>query len=352
MSECHKSLYSGVSMSKKIAKADINQWLDQLLKDYVVYAPTRVANFVAYRQIASPEDVVWDCLVTREPPKGVFFPQTETLFQYVRAANDLQLRPLDAVENERILWGVRPCDAQAMLVQDAVFNTPDALDVYYANKREKTAIIGIGCNQPLSTCFCTSVGGGPFKKDGVDIFLTDLGDVYLAEALTEKGEKLLQAPWFRPADKADLESAKAIEKTALKRLPAPMSMEAIKQRLDAMINSPFWDEVQATCLGCGVCTFLCPVCHCFDIVDEGTSSCGQRVRNWDTCQYCIYTLEASGHNPRPSGKERTRQRLMHKFDYYLVNQGVIGCVGCGRCVQLCPVNLDIRQILVELGAAK
>jgi len=339
-------------MKKRISKEDVITFLARLLKDYTVYAPAKVADYVSFREVASPEEVVWDCLVTRQPPKEVFFPQTEALFRYVKTANGLQLQSLETVERERVLWGVRPCDVQATLVQDAVFDTPDVRDVYYTNKRGKTILIGIGCNRPLSTCFCTSVGGGPFKKEGVDLFLTDIGDSYLAEARTDKGKELLKGSYFHPATRADLKTAKTVEEAALKRLPAPMDLQSIKQHLDAMINSLFWDDMQATCLGCGVCTFLCPVCHCFDIVDEGTPSCGQRVRNWDTCQYCIYTLEASGHNPRPSGKERTRQRLMHKFDYYLINQGVIGCVGCGRCVQLCPVNLDIRQILVELGEAK
>lgn len=339
-------------MKKRIAKKDVNKFLARLLKNYAVYAPTQVANYVSFRQITSPGEVVWDCLVTREPPKGVFFPQTEVLFRYESREKGVDLQSTEMVERQRVLWGIRSCDAQAMLVQDMVFDTPDARDVYYINKREKTTLVGIGCNEPLSTCFCTSVGGEPFKKKGLDLFLTDIGDSYLAEALTDKGKKLLKGAYFRDATRADLKAAKAVEKAALAQLPEAVDIETVKQRLDQMIDSPFWDDVQATCLGCGVCTFLCPVCHCFDIVDEGTAACGQRVRNWDTCQYCIYTLEASGHNPRPTGRERARQRLMHKFDYYLVNQGVIGCVGCGRCVQLCPVNLDIRQTLAELGASK
>jgi ferredoxin len=296
--------------------------------------------------------VVWDCLVTREPPKDVFFPQSEVLFSYEKTEDGLELRSTEAVERERVVWGIRPCDARALLVQDAVFDTPDARDVYFVNKRQKTTLVGIGCREPLSTCFCTAVGGGPFDKEGLDLFLTDIGEAYLAEALTEKGERLLKGSEFRKATEAQLKAAEQAEQAARERLPAAVDMQTIRQHLDTMVNHPFWDEVQATCLGCGVCTFLCPVCHCFDIVDEGTAACGQRVRNWDTCQYCIYSLEASGHNPRPSGRERVRQRLMHKFDYYLVNQGVIGCVGCGRCVQLCPVNLDIRRTLVELETAE
>jgi ferredoxin len=339
-------------MKKIINKTDINPFLAELLQGYTLYAPARLANYIVFREIAAPEEVVWDCLVTREPPKDVFLPQTEVLFNYAQTADGLHLQTTEAVGRERILWGIRPCDVQAILVQDAVFDTPQDRDVYYANKRAKTTVVSIGCNRPLSTCFCTGVGGGPFKKDGADLFLTDIGEAYLAEALTNKGARLLSMSYFHAATRSDEKAARAAEKAALARLPKPMDIETIRQHLDELIASPFWDEVQATCVGCGVCTLLCPVCHCFDIVDEGTAACGQRVRNWDTCQYCVYTLEASGHNPRPSGRERVRQRLMHKFDYYLVNQGVLGCVGCGRCVQLCPVNLDIRQIVDQIGAAK
>ena len=40
-----------------------------------------------------------------------------------------------------------------------------------------------------------------------------------------------------------------------------------------------------------------------------------------------------------------RQRIMHKFNYFVVNCQEIACVGCGRCVRQCPVNLDIRAVI-------
>ncbi|MBM4428860.1 MAG: 4Fe-4S ferredoxin [Chloroflexi bacterium] len=338
---------------QKISRADLGALLAKLQQDYTVYAPAEVAGYSTFRPITSPEEVDWYCLVTRKPPKELFFPQSETLFEYICSSDGLALHPGEGVQRERILWGVRPCDARAMLVQDTVFNTSEARDVYYSNKREHTTIVGIGCNEPLQTCFCTSVGGRPFRHEGFDLFLTDIGDAYLVEALTPKGDKLLEGSELFPVSQADLRTAQAVEQAARQRLPAPIDLEHIQKRLQEMINSPFWDEAQAPCLGCGICTFLCPVCHCFDIVDEPVNaSCGLRVRNWDTCQYCIYTLEASGHNPRPGGRERVRQRLMHKFDYQPLRQNVLGCVGCGRCVQLCPVNIDIRQLLVGIGATE
>ncbi len=336
---------------KKIAKRDIDAFVGGLLKDYTVYGPARVAEYITFREIAAPEEVVWDRLDTRQPPKGVLFPQTEVLFEYQRSAEGVVVHPSENGEGNQVLLAVRPCDAQAIGVLDLVFNTAEDTDVYYANRRQKTTIVGLGCNRPLSTCFCTSVGGTPFRKAGSDVFLTDIGDYYLVEALTPKGESLLAGVELAEADEGDVAAARRVEEAARARLAPFMDVEAVKSRLETMIDSPFWDEVQASCLGCGVCTLLCPACSCFDIVDEGTASCGVRVRNWDTCQFCIYSQEASGHNPRPSVRERMRQRLMHKFDYYMINEGVLGCVGCGRCVRLCPVNLDIRKLLVEIQTA-
>ena len=52
------------------------------------------------------------------------------------------------------------------------------------------------------------------------------------------------------------------------------------------------------------------------MVDEASNDKGKRVRNWDSCLSPLYSLETSGHNPRPTTRERTRQRLMHKFNYF------------------------------------
>jgi sulfhydrogenase subunit beta (sulfur reductase) len=43
---------------------------------------------------------------------------------------------------------------------------------------------------------------------------------------------------------------------------------------------------------------------------------------------------------------RVRQRFMHKLKYFVdkYDQGIM-CVGCGRCVRQCPVNIDIRKVL-------
>ena len=132
---------------------------------------------------------------------------------------------------------------------------------------------------------------------------------------------------------------------ARRSIRSSLNIAQIKKALDRDFDNPLWETIHEKCLGCGVCTFLCPTCHCFDILDEGDSTQGERIRIWDSCMFPLFTLHASGANPRPGGKERMRQRVMHKFSYFLDNHEQPSCTGCGRCIRFCPVNLDIREVL-------
>ena len=127
-------------------------------------------------------------------------------------------------------------------------------------------------------------------------------------------------------------------------LDCNLDLNTIKQKLEQGYDNALWDSLHEKCIGCGTCTFLCPTCHCFDILDEGADK-GERIRIWDSCMFPLFTLHASGSNPRPTGKQRFRQRVMHKFKYFVDNNGRAACTGCGRCIEYCPVNLDIRVVL-------
>ena len=171
--------------------------------------------------------------------------------------------------------------------------------------------------------------------------LVEVEGAYLVDVQSEKGEVLFGD--LPDASQGQIDASHRVQAAALSKMDKPFEVEGIRTKLYGLFESDFWREIQQSCLGCGVCTFLCPTCHCFDIVDEVQRS--ERVRNWDTCMFRIYSQEASGHNPRPTNVERTRQRIMHKYAYFSDNHGEIGCTGCGRCVRHCPVDLDIRHVI-------
>ncbi|MFX1495163.1 MAG: 4Fe-4S dicluster domain-containing protein, partial [Promethearchaeota archaeon] len=259
------------------------------------------------------------------------------------------------LDEKNIIFGIRPCDAHSFVLLEDFFTFGDYQDEIFLKKRANSIVIGIGCNTPKSTCFCTSVEGHPFMKDDMDIFLVDLGEKYLVEGVSERGKELMKRMrWLTDAKKQDIKKAEELSKQAEESFETKLDLKDIDKILDPNFEHPIWEEISEICIGCGTCSFLCPTCTCFDVIDENDqyNNKGRRIRIWDTCQFCLYTLHTSGHNPRDSCIERCRNRILHKFCYYPENYNTLGCVGCGRCIQLCPVNNDLRAIIEKINNIK
>ena len=335
--------------AKILSKKAIPGFLDDLLEEYEVFAPLKREALVVFDRIHSGKEAFLDYPNSKKPPKEMFFPQAETLFTYTFPDNPTNIEMPPSMERPRLLFGTRPCDARNSLLLDKVFNGEKYKDLYYLDRRAALVVVGIGCVQPRATCFCTSVGGGPFSSEGSDILLIDIGDEYIVQVVSDEGAKLLEGKNLEDAGADKLSLVKKVIRDAEASISSKVEIDGLGEKLGKIYDDPIWGLLTEKCLSCGVCSYLCPTCHCFDIVDETGDSRGKRIRIWDTCQFPLFTLQASGVNPRPTHKERLRQRFMHKFKYFVDNYGQIGCVGCGRCIKECPVNVDIRQVLTTLS---
>jgi len=319
-----------------------------------VYAPMQAEDQVLFRILEAGEKPLTDFFNTKNAPKNFLFPRTEALMRFTRTGKGMvrsdEQQAAGDKQEQSLLFGVRPCDARSFALLDMLFDQEKYKDPYYIDKRAKTTVVAMACvHPPYTTCFCTSVGGNPTDSAGADILLTDLGEAYLAEFLTPKGEALLSAFGGSPAGEAEAKQKEALAAKAAAEIASRIPAKEVKPILDTHFEDSFWNTLHQKCLACGTCTYLCPTCHCFDISDEVKGSAGTRIRNWDSCMFPLFTKETSGHNPRPSQKERWRQRVMHKFRYYPDNFQAIACVGCGRCVMACPVNLDIRKVVTDIA---
>ncbi|MEW6266598.1 MAG: 4Fe-4S dicluster domain-containing protein [Thermodesulfobacteriota bacterium] len=340
---------------KILKKSDFNGFIKSLAGRYEVLGPVEADGVIKYAP-AGPEEFKLDFTNSHLSPKNLFFPQSERMFEFDadrKAEGAFILKELPEPDDPRLVFGLRPCDAKAFFVLDKIFKNDQYEDPYWFQKRNRTVLIGLGCDAPCPTCFCTSVNCGPFHEEGLDALAYDLGDGFLIKTLSEKGQKALgQAQGLSEAKAQDLSSAAALKDKAEAALADRIHLDKIAGRtVLELFQAGHWDYLHETCINCGTCTYCCPTCHCFDIQDEAAGRDGDRLRNWDTCMSWLFTMHGSGHNPRPTKKERVRQRFMHKFKYIpLKRGGEIGCVGCGRCVNFCPVNIDVRDVVRDMNA--
>lgn len=267
-------------------------------------------------------------------PKAILLPQRETLYRFFWENRTWNVTPL-LPEDETLLLLAAPCEVKAVTdVLDAVFLKSAPQDSYYAMRRRNLVLGAFGCTSFKTTCFCTRVGGHPLSRDGADFFALPLASqVYL------EGEGLPGRP-PTPEEKRELEVlVRKLEEGA----PPPFPKET-PGHLYKAFASGIWESIAWGCLNCGACTFLCPTCFCFDLAPEGRLR-GAMIRTWDSCMFPKFTLHASSHNPRSHPMQRVRQRILHKFSYFPLRKGKYGCVGCGQCVEICPVNWDIREVV-------
>ena len=350
----------------EISSDNIEKFVNNLIaQDDEVIAPKDKDGDTFYDKITDFKDADLNILLPKLSFKEYLLPKTETLFEYSISGSNINI--IDPLENagadgginngsggtgnsgkkigKRIIFGSRPCDAGAGPIMEKVFNW-DYKDEFFNEKFKNLYIISIACVQPDNYCFCTEAQLSPESSYGSDILLKKGGSGYYAKVITEKGLELINSS----SENAGL--FKEISKEAFpadKDWKAAFDIKKTQGFLDKNFTSSYFQEKFLSCIGCGICTYTCPTCHCFDIQDEGTNEKGKRIRNWDSCQFGIFTLHTSGHNPRVTQGDRYRQRLMHKFKVYNEKFNKYLCVGCGRCSRNCPEDIDLREITSELS---
>lgn len=337
---------------KKTTVQKISDLAAELMEKGALIAPVREEAGFNFQEIADADRVELNFYNTLMSPKSVFFPQTEDFIRYKTGASIAEAVCVEPDSRPKFLFGVRPCDVKSFEIMDIHFSGTGKVDPYWAKRREATTIFGYAFdpNTPADPAdFYSTLGIGAADPEGSDIFMIRKGDDLLLKGISKKGETLL-AGLKSLLDAADNDLTYFDETVeagrSFKTRFTCVEPDAIAKKFeDLFLNTKFWEDVSEACLSCGICTFVCPTCYCFDICDETLFGEGVRRRVWDACMFTDFTLEASGHNPRTKVYQRLRQKVCHKYSYHIRKYGPISCVGCGRCTRNCPVGIDIFSIV-------
>jgi sulfhydrogenase subunit beta (sulfur reductase) len=282
--------------------------------------------------------------------KEFLFTKTEPVFYFRNNKENYDLIETGngiAGNGKIVFIGAKPCDARSIQIMSKVFNW-DYKDKFFNQRADKSIVIGVACNYKDEFCFCTSVGLAPASEKGSDVFLIPVDEKkFVVKFISEKGKEFFQ-PYLNLLTEENISPERILAE--IKAPKKKFESAKVKEWITGNFEHKLFDDAGSTCLSCGQCAFACPVCHCFDIVDEECDyTCGRRMKNWDACQFGLFTMHGSGHNPRSTQGKRYRQRVAHKFKYYHDKFEEILCTGCGRCSRGCPAGIDIAKVVTDIN---
>ncbi|MHC5109974.1 MAG: 4Fe-4S dicluster domain-containing protein [Planctomycetota bacterium] len=280
--------------------------------------------------------------------KKYLFPPAERLYRVSRNDGDVTILPDRAQAHRRALIGVRPCDVQAIGIQDRIFLQGPFADAHYRDRRDNVFILAVDCTESAATCFCASMNAGPEADANFDIALTEIIDdqshVFLVRVGTKRGEEMIGRVRLKDAPNHLAGKRNQLLSENKNTMSRAVNQEHLSAMLMRNLDNRQWDDIAERCTSCANCTMVCPTCFCSTVEDvtDLTGDHAERWRRWDSC----FTMDHSyivGGSIRRSNRSRYRQWLTHKLGTWHDQFGSSGCVGCGRCITWCPVGIDLTD---------
>jgi sulfhydrogenase subunit beta (sulfur reductase) len=329
----------------KMTKQNLDFFVSVLPAFGEVYAPIQRGNGFVFDRPSRWSDVRMNYTRTILPPKKLLLPPREATFAFDPSKGYRDL--LAEASKPIVLFGVHAYDIYGLNILDRVFAQAKYPDPYYSARRKATIIIGVDF-VPDDKHTAGSMNAD-FVDHGFDLFLSDIGEEYLVLVGTSRGDDIVIASgcFMQIPTEADFAEYKKRSKTRRDSYKTRLELEDLPEILEMEYYSKVWDDLGDLCLSCGSCSMVCPTCYCFDINDEVElgSRAGRRIRSWDSCLLKTHSLVAGGENFRAGRSSRVKFRFYHKQRGFVAEYGRPSCVGCGRCVEVCPAKINIISVI-------
>lgn len=354
-----------------LSNEDILKFYDRIVKDYQLYVPVKTKTPIKIAcdygfslptddyilkeySAVNKEEIVFNEYRPIEPVRTFFNQYKEEVGEYF-AQETIEK---DKKEKPVAISGIKNCDIFSLKIQDFVFlgKDDDIVDPFYKKRRQDALIISGDCPGFKEACFCRAFDINPYCEQGFDFNLSVLNNGYLVDVNSKKANLIAGSirDLLTPATLGQLSGRSAKRDAVIRKLDEHLShhkipkKEVLQEIVKAGHNSQIWHEQMRTCVECGGCIFMCDTCHCFLLSDEISGNNSKRLRVWDGCLLKNFTRVAGGGNALKMRYMRLRNRYIKKFDFFIDNIGFQACCGCGRCIDVCPGRIDIRNILRRL----
>lgn len=335
----------------KLHKSNLMSFLEEISQESELWAPVKKdEDKHIFKNIEDFDQIDLDYTRTILPPKKLLFPPSFRMYE----ATPKKFHADFSHVSKKTLFGVHPCDIHGLLIMEQFFKQSYE-DPYFSEARKNLTIIGHSC-WPDEHCLCRSTQTH-IVEEGYDLFFTALDKNYLVWIGSSHGDDLLQLKpdiFDEDVTEKDIQQFMRWRKERDKAFQSEIQFEAMPDLMELKLGDPVWEEMAEACLACGSCSSVCPTCNCYNVRDNpllGEES-SDITRCWDACTLENYSAVAGGENFREKKSDRLKLWYTHKLQAFISKYGKPACVGCGRCVATCPVDINIKTVAQSLQGEK
>ncbi len=320
----------------------LKKLLNHIKKEYELIGPVKKDRGFFLTRIKKLDDISLTPQLTKNTFKDFLFPQKHKIFDFKK--NKLY-EPNIREYPKRALFGISIIDLRALILYNQVFRH----DSYYQTLKSRSLIIGylkIASQNQSFGIFKEQLEEDTLEHLEFDIFVLEApsglhffsgsgrGRAVMIEAGVENFENI---EYVGPVKESGLDPQMV------------RNYKLVKNSFER--HKAVWEELGRRCIGCGKCALVCPTCFCFSTKYQfgQKKKSGQRIRQWDTCFYPDFSRVAGGHKFLDTIAKRIYFWYEHKFVRIPDEYSIPGCVGCGRCIEVCPVAIDLRITLKDLA---
>ncbi len=296
--------------------------------------------------------IALDYTTTSLPAKRYFLPYREDMATFRINGRDWEKTVDYNMDAPLVFFGMHACDINALNKLDKVLMGSVYPMPYYAAKRRNVFIIGLGC-EPQPHCFCRSMESDT-ALHGFDMFITDLGDRYFVEILSDTAYNFIRKLKSSDPVEADHVRFMQIGEEKSKRFTASVDTTDLTKILDMEFQSDVWKYWGDRCLACGTCAQVCPTCYCYSIEESIAPDLlnARKTKVLYSCNIIDFAQVAGGHNFRSERHSRLKYRYYHKHRGFVEAYEESLCVGCGRCGVSCLAGITVPEVVSSVRGGK
>ncbi len=326
----------------KLKKPNLFTFLDVISKDVELWAPIKKGDKHVFKVVENFNQIELKTTRTILPPKKILLPPYLSMLDISKG----KYKEDFSHATKKIIFGIHPCDIHGLLILDSFFKQAFN-DPYYLEARKNALIIGLSC-WPDEYCFAKHTRTH-IVVEGYDLFFTDLDDFFLVWIGSSQGDDLIRLiPDIFEEKLSDEDIQRYMDWQAEREKAYQWSLNftALTDLMELKYHGELWEKLGDACLACGSCSMVCPTCNCYNVMDkqflkEGE---GKIIRHWDSCTLEEYSEVAGGENFREKRYQRLKLWYTHKLQAFISKYGKPSCVGCGRCLATCPVDINVRSV--------